>query len=139
MEEKTIRATLNSLTDEIRQLDERREKLMTARSGLEALLSLQATAGNGSTPPMFDMPTVRGKTKPKGIVSLRQAVIRTMKESKGKALHTSEILRRANAIGATTEAKDPFGVTDLMLYSLKRDGNPVEKTAPRTWRWTGRQ
>lgn len=138
MDETAIKKTLAGLTEEIKQIDERRAKLMAARSGLEALLDLQTPSTNGKARPLFEMPVDRTRTKPKGVISFRQAIRQTMQESGGQELHSAEILRRVSKLGATTEAKDPQGVVDLVLYSLKRDGEPLKKTDPRTWKWSGK-
>ena len=134
MDEGTIRNTLDELRNELEQLDSRRERVLEAYRGLEALLALHTSAGN---PPLFTMLSTNSKTKPKGKRSMRGAVRKVIREAHGQPLHSTEILRRARALGANTAAKNPAAIIDLLMYAYKGEGYPVEKTEPRTWRWAG--
>ena len=132
MDEGAIRKTLEELTGELDQLEARRQAILTAQKGLEALLGLR------SKPEMqteLQLPTPN-PTKQKGTRSLRSAVKQVIQDARGSPLHSKEILKRARAMGASTAAKDPVAIIDLVMSSLRRDGGPVERTAPRTWRWT---
>ena len=132
MDENTIRKTLDELRSELEQIDTRRERVLEAYKGLEALLALQS---GGVNPPLFTMPSSNGDTKPKGKRSMRGAVLQVVKDAHGQALHSAEILKRARGLGANTQAKDPTAIIDLLMYAYKKEGQPVEKTQPRTWRY----
>lgn len=135
MDVKSIRKTLTEITGELADVDARREKLLAAHKGLEALLTLKSGSGDV----VVTVPTAHlklsGGPRPKGTRSLRGAVLQIVQDARGAPLHSAEILKRARAMGAETAAKDPKAIIDLMLYSLKKSGKPVEKTAPRTWRY----
>lgn len=73
----------------------------------------------------------------KGALSFRQGLLRVLRDAHGEPLPAAEIVRRAATLGAQTTARDPARIADLSLWTFRRDGEPVEKTAPRTWRWTG--
>lgn len=134
MDEGTIRNTLDELRSELEQIDARRERVLEAYKGLEALLALQS---GGANPSLFTMPSTNSDTKPKGKRSMRGAVMQVVKDAHGQPLHSKEILNRARALGANTSSKDPTAIIDLLMYAYKKDGYAVEKSAPRTWRWAG--
>ena len=112
--------------------------MLTAHDGLESLLrlGLYPTAG-GPAMRLFDLPANGSSNVPKGKVSLRSTVLQVIRDARGQSLHTAEIYKRARAAGASTEAKNPPAIIDLVSYSLKKSGQPIEKSAPRTWRWVG--
>lgn len=132
MDENAIRNTMDELRSELEQIDARRERVLEAYKGLEALLALQS---GGSNPPLFSMPSSNNVTKPKGKRSMRGAVLQVVKDAHGQPLHSTEILKRARALDANTSAKDPTAIIDLLMYAYKKEGQPVEKTEPRTWRY----
>lgn len=72
-----------------------------------------------------------------GTIGLVSAVLEVLQDAQGEPLHVKAILPRALAKGARTNAKNPLGVVDMVAANLRRDGKPVDKTGPRTWRWVG--
>jgi hypothetical protein len=135
MNEEMIREVLDGIKRELDNIEERQKALRAAHDGLESLLRLGIPFKGGGLP-LFSLPP-NGSNEPKGRVSYRSTVLRVIKEARGQPLHTAEIHRRARQLGASTAAKDPTAITDLLGYSLLKSGQPIEKCAPRTWRWTG--
>lgn len=133
MDAPTLRQRLREVTNDLNSLDERREALTKLRSGYEALIRLDGPPEIEATPDTLplDLPT-----DPKGTISFRGAVRQVIRDARGTPLHVREVYHRAQMLGAITKAKDPVKITDLMIYSLiKREGAPIEKSAPRTYRW----
>ena len=139
MDEQAVRLHLSEIQQRLRDIDEERDVLLNLLKGYEGWLRLRGSK-NGSQLSLHGELTARvvRSTKPKGKVSLRGSVLKVIKEARGEGVHSSEIWRRVQALGANTAAKDPHAIIDLTAYSLKSGGHPVEKAAPRTWRWTGK-
>lgn len=138
LDEDLVRQHLASVRAELARLDQEREAYLNLIKGDEAILRLR-----GSTPDLqLHLSVVETKSTSaepaNGAISFRGAMKRVLQEARGEPLHSKEILRRVLEMGATTNAQDPQAVTDLMGYSLKKSGY-VEKIAPRTWRWIGRE
>ena len=133
MEEKTVRTHLDEVKGALKKNEEEHDVLLSLLRGYEGWLRLHGSNGAAQLTLVEPKPRV---TTPKGIISFRSAVIAVIKEAHGEPLHTKEILRRALSRGATTAAKQPENITDLMCYSLMKD-YPVAKVAPRTWSWKG--
>lgn len=75
---------------------------------------------------------------PKGQISVRRAIVAALREAGGRPMHAREIGSRIRELGAVTEARDPDHIIDLSASTMcKRDGSPLEKVAPKTWRWAG--
>jgi hypothetical protein len=137
MDETAVRQHLKEVQQRLAVLDEEREVLLSLVRGYEGWLRLQ---GNSAGPQLTLGVTVQKKnpTAPKGTTSLRGAVLRAIKDAHGAPLHSKEILRRIQALGAKTEARNPVAIIDLTAYSLANtDGQPIKKVGPRTWRWMG--
>lgn len=154
VDEKTIKAQLLAVQEELRRNEEERGVLDSLIAGYRGWLKLRAFGGSGpaSTPPpgiaSRITPTTVSANAPergprkgqrsvaKGTISMRQAVRQAILEADGQPIHVSKILERATELGARTTGKEPKGVVDLMAYSLAKS-NPVEKVGPRLWRWAG--
>ncbi len=136
VDETMIRRQLAEFQSRLARLDDERGALLDIVKGYEALLRATSDLDHISTGPItFPKPAVRSaNSKPVGEVSMRSAVAQVVREA-GGPLHTKEIMRRAQAMGATTNAKVPLSVVDLVLINLQKKGR-AERTAPRTWRWT---
>ena len=130
MEEKTVREHLAEVREALKKNEEEREFLLSVLRGYEGWLRLRGSNGRQ----LEFVESKAGPSAPKGTVSFRSAVLTVVREAHGEPLHSKEILRRARAMGATTTAKQPEAITDLMCYSLKKN-YPLEKVAGRTWRW----
>lgn len=132
MDSTEVRAELREVEERLKKIDHDRRKLVQIREGLEAWLDLQGS--NGKTPAYLR--PKKSRSQPKGARSLRSAVLQVLQEAGGEPLHVRDILVRAQAMGAATEAKNPAHVLDLICYSLlKRGGQPLQRVAPSTWRW----
>lgn len=70
-------------------------------------------------------------------ISFRSAVRKVVEDAGGEWLHLNEILGRAEALGAHTNAKRKANTVDFVLYNLRESGQPLEKKQGGFWRWTG--
>jgi len=131
MEEKTVRDHLAEVREALKRNEEEREVLLALLRGYEGWLRLRGS--NGATQLILAEPKA-APAVPKGAVSFRSAVLTVLREAHGEPLHSREILKRVLSMGATTTAKQPQAITDLMCYSL-RDAYPIKKVGPRTWAW----
>ncbi|HEY8953579.1 MAG TPA: hypothetical protein VIP78_13605 [Candidatus Dormibacteraeota bacterium] len=124
----TIRKQLAEFRTRLEQLDNEREAIQGIVSGYETLLRTMGTEAEARPR--------QARAEPKtGTVSMRSAVRRVLMEAT-EPLHSRDILARAQGRGATTAAKEPSSVVDLVVLGLSQKGLVV-KTAPRTWRWVG--
>lgn len=133
MDAKTARAHLAEVQGQLARNEDEHEVLISLARGYEGWLRLNPE-------PVSQLPLSlesgsRSRSESKGNRSLRGAVLQVIKDARGEPITTREILNRALALGAATQATNPLGAVDLMAYSLKK-GHPVEKVGPRTWRWT---
>lgn len=102
----------------------REEKLLIERA-LKALDSLEKT--------YEDLLALELRTdSPK--VSIRSSVVQALKSSSGP-IHVKEILRQIESLGAHPYSArgDKLSAVDIQVVSLKNQGFPVERVAPRTW------
>lgn len=130
MNEIAVRDHLSELKARLELLDEERGVVIDLIRGYEGWLRLHAR-GPVEMPGM-----IPGKKVTRWKLSIRQAIIKTLKDAHGEPIHAKEILRRISEMGVRPNAKDPAGVIDLSCHSLKKGGKPIERSAPRTWRWT---
>jgi hypothetical protein len=135
LDEATIRRQLAEYRGRLARIDDERAALTEVVKSLESLVKAVGEPDHVSNGPIT-FPPARPSTgsKPIGSVSMRSAVARVVREANAP-IHTREVMARAQAMGATTNAKVPLSVVDLVLLNLKAKGK-VERTAPRTWRWT---
>jgi hypothetical protein len=138
MDAATVRKHLAEITTQLGRNEDEHEVLISLQRGYEGWLRLNPEASPAPAPtppmaPMFDVPPMK-RGKPVGSVSFRGAVLQILRDARGEPLNVREILPRALALGAATNAKNPLGAVDLMAHSLKRS-HPVEKVGPRTWRY----
>lgn len=133
MDHDTARKEIVEANARLGELDEKRQALVAWIAGLEGWLKLHPDKGDQLRLPMA---ASTRSSVPKGEVSFRSAILSALQGAHGEPLHVNEILARARAAGADTESKTPDRMVELVLYNLKRrDKKPVEKVAPRTWRW----
>jgi hypothetical protein len=136
MDEATIRRQLAEFKNRLAHMDEERDGLRKIVEGYETLLRAMSATETGPEPSPARSKRHGAKNAPVGAVSMRSAITRVLYEASGAPLHSKEILARAEALGATTNAKAPLSVVDLVLLGLASRGR-VEKVAPRTWKWSG--
>lgn len=135
LDEATIRRQLDQYKSRLTHIDDERKALTDIVKGLESLLRAVTEPDYVSTEPVgFPRAKNVPSSKPVGTVSMRSAVAKVMREA-NRPMHTREVMDRVTAMGATTTAKAPLSVVDLVLLNLGKKGK-VTKTAPRTWRWT---
>lgn len=135
MDAKSVRSNLSEVTAQLARNEEEHEVLVSLVRGYEGWLRLNPDP----QPPtqmiaLFEPDRKNPGSQPKGSRSMRGAVLQVLKDARGETLHGREILARAIALGAATDAKNPLGAVDLMAHSLKRS-HPVFKVGPRLWRW----
>lgn len=139
MDKTSVKAQLDQVKDRLSVLDAERDVLNTIRAGLEAWLTLGDKGRvNGAKQPTLRLGDPKAPTgKPVGSVSLRGQVLPIL-QAAGHPMTTAEIYASAQGRGAASGAKDPAGVVDLILYTMKkRNGAPVQRVGPQTWRWAG--
>ena len=74
----------------------------------------------------------------KGSMPWRPAVLRVLQEAAPRALHSREIVTRAEALGAKTIERDKLSAADSACRSLRsRMKLPVVSLGGRRWRWDG--
>lgn len=152
MNDSAIRGLIEEFRTDLAALEQRRTALLDGIKALENVLATAAPASaNGNAVPTIapswvPVPSVvadetqpyqarPGHSATKGTISLRRSIRQVLLDAHGEPLTADEILRRIEAMGARTEAKDPVGVVDFAAYSLKLSGLPLEKVGRRTWRW----
>lgn len=134
MDEPTIRRQLADFKARLVQIDDERQALLDIVKAYETLLRTMQPP-DIKNPRELVFPPARPAPSPKQPISMRGAIKRVLKESAGgPGVHSREILERAMAMGATTTAKDPVAVVDLVVLGFAQKGL-VEKISPRTWRW----
>jgi hypothetical protein len=122
----SVTRRLRQVESEIQSLEQERDALASLKRGIDGLLQLHGPIRQSSS------------GKPVGQRSLRGAAIEVVQEARGQPLSTAEILERSRRKGADSKAKDPSGVIDLMLYTVKkRKGLPLERLPGGRWRWVG--
>lgn len=145
MDATMARQQLRELNESLAKVDEEREVLLSLIKGYEGWLRLHGRKATDETPPSLvavPRPRQRPPTAPprtlKGSISLRKAVLQVLREAHGEPVRVGEILARATAMGAITNAKSPDKIIDLVAYNLKtRSDQPIERVSPRSWRWKG--
>ncbi len=138
MEEKAVREQLEAARKDLRRVDEERDVLISMIRGCEGWLRLHGVKPmEPVAQPALPMKAPNGSDGATAI-SLRSALLQVLKDAHGEALHVREMVPRALRLGASTNAKSPVTVADFMLDLLKKNkGEPIEKIAPRTWRYVG--
>lgn len=132
MDDAMVRTQLIEVQRALARNEQEHEVLTSLLKGYEGWLRLR-----GLEQLSFAVVPTRPSSRVKGSISLRAAVLTVLKRARGEALHTKEILLRARALGAVTEAKRPEGVVDLMARNWSKT-EPVKKMGrPRTWAWVG--
>lgn len=132
MDEATIRQQLAEFKERLSRIDDERQALQDIVKGYETLLrAMSGPDYRSDTLPNF--PAKPKSSAPVGSVSMRSAVAQILREA-DSPLHSREILKRATAMGASTTAKFPTSVVDLVALDLTRKGS-ARKVAPRTWEW----
>ena len=133
MDDKSVRAQLAETQDRLRRVDDEREILLSLIKGFEGWLRL--SSGEVARVPGPPVETPINRSAILGTISMRGAIKDILREAHGEPLKAAEILRRATDRGARTSGKRPEAVIDLNALSLSKEGHPIERVGPRTWRW----
>ena len=143
MDAEIVKKHLAEVNEQLGQLEEERDVLVSLVRGYEGWLRLHGHS-NGSKPveavpiPLPIKKLRKARTAIQGTISMRSAVQTVLQRAHGEPIHSREILSRARALGAETTSKNPEGVIDLICYTLKqRKKVPLERIGPMTWRWVG--
>lgn len=141
MDEMTVRAQLAEVQDELKRNEEEHKVLASLLQGYEGWLRLRGLGKaprslvQTAKPPVVPAVKPKRKGRPGGTISFKDAVLTVLKEARGEPLHSRELIFRARGLGAITRARRPAGVVDVTMRALANE--PIEKVAPRTWRWVG--
>lgn len=125
LDRKAVESMAQAARAEIERLNHERAVTEEALRGLEAWLGAQRTqprAQDGAV----DGKAVDGKAKRD--ITMRSAVLQVIHESRNP-MKTSDILERAQAMGARTTAKKPSSIVALILNREK----DVVQVAPATY------
>ena len=143
MDESAVRKQLDELRNELARFDDERNVIVSLIRSYETWLRLRGK-DDGSIAPVLPG-LLPPEEVPVAVVangndalgpSFRGSVLRVIQEAHGEPLHAKEILRRVEALGAKTTAKNKLSVVALAIRSLM-DKQPIEKAGPRMWRWAG--
>ena len=145
MNSDAVRLHLREINDELARLDRQRDALIEAVRGLEGWLRASADAvvrsGDQTLTPAKVKSQIRrskvGRGQPKGDIPMRVAILQAIRDARGQSLSTTEILARARAMGAVTDAARPERTIDLTAYNWQKAGQPIERTGRQQWRWIG--
>ena len=131
MNENTVRQQLDEVKKEFERNEEEKEVLLTLLKGYEGWLRLHgASNGRASTIQLAASPEKRRGGRPKGVIGFQKGEEQVLREARGEPLHAEEIWIRMQKLGVKSDAKNPLGLVTLTAKRL-----PVEKVAPRTFRW----
>jgi HB1, ASXL, restriction endonuclease HTH domain len=136
LDKNTIQDRIAEYRARLGQIDDERAALLDIIKGHEALIRATSEPDYKSAAPVtFPRDkAVSGAPMPVGVISMRGAVRRIL-SSAGRPMHSKDIADEALKLGASTTSDTPASIVDLILLNLAKQGK-VEKTAPRTWRWT---
>jgi hypothetical protein len=139
MDETTVRKSLAAIREELARFDDERNVLVNLVRNYETWLRIHGkdvtngTAHAARPEPPKDL---GGSADGSGGPSFRGSVLRVIREAHGEPLHAKEILRRVEALGARSNAKNQLSVISLAIRGLS-EKQPIEKAGPRMWRWAG--
>jgi len=142
-DERTIRAHLEEIEKKLNELKEKEAILLSLKTSYERWLAIET--GTGQTYPQKPIANQEEKVttdqedSKQSLLSLRAATLKVLQEAYPQALHASEIWEKVQALGAKSQAKRPATALDFSLHALMRRTGLVEKVAPATWRWAGKE
>jgi hypothetical protein len=129
IDEHAVREQIRRIQDALHKNEAERDALLTMLRGAEAYLRARV---NGQTDlPVPQVPLLEAVPQ-----SLRGAILKVLRDARGEPLHVSEIWKRAQALGATSNASRPMSAVDLALYGAQ-NRQPIERAGPGKWRWKG--
>ncbi len=130
-----IRSALNDAQREYDDLEAQRRQIDDDLGALAALITgykafLRHAAGDDEDDEL-PLPA----HGPKGTISVRDATIEVMRTHPGRRMHVNEILDKARALGARTDARAPANMIDKNLVLLMNGPMPaIERLGGRVWR-----
>jgi hypothetical protein len=135
MDTTTVRKQLQEVDARLARIDAEREVLLSLRTGYNGWLALYDDNQSAQPPLMPNVsPSTRKSNHKRGSISVRGAILKVMQNAPGVALHSEEIWRRAEILGARTSSPHPKDVVDLNLFGLRKQ-HPIEKVEARTYMW----
>lgn len=143
MDSSTIRQDLERYRQELARLQSQSAIFANMVKNLEDLLAPESPV-NRLAPPVLATKTESPQRAArsldfavKGTLPMLEAVLRVVRDARGAVLTISEILRRAEVMGARTDSTRPLVIIQNACATLKKRGYPLEMPGPRQWRWTG--
>lgn len=118
MNTKSMQENLANAKARLKAIEVERDALTTFIEGSEKVLSLPVSSLQGSP-----------------ATSIRDAIRNMLKEANGKVVNSSDITRRITEMNVPTTAKNLARSVDTTLSQMARSGEPLEKVAPKVWRW----
>ncbi len=120
MNTESMRENLAQARARLKAIEVEREALTTFIDGTERVLSLP-TASLQETP----------------AITIRDAIRKILKEADGEVVNSTDLAKRISTMNITTTAKNLARSVDTTLFQMARSGEPIEKIAPKMWRWKG--
>ncbi len=148
MDADTIRVRLREIQTQLGRVEAERSALMTLAEGYEDWLRVYDPKLNGNAVAAtihVGQPRLKGSgaltstgketrsSAVKGTVSVRGAIRDVLIAAHGAQLHSAEIWRRAQALGATTDVSPPEDLVDLNLVSIRKRDPRFKKVGVRTF------
>lgn len=135
MDTTTVKRSLDEVEQRLARIEAEREVLLNLKKGYLGWLMLygETPAAQPRLMPNRDDPKLQSNAK-RGSISVRGAILEVLRNAPGVELHSEEIWRRAEALGARTESPHPKDVVDLSLFNLRKQ-HPIDKVRPRTYCW----
>lgn len=146
MDEKSVRAEVERLQKDLADIEAKRQSLQLQITGLTEWLrsQFQAPAKRsawhaaaevvGTAVGAMAQQYINGVATQRNVISVRQAVLRTLQEANGQPMHSRDILAQVQALGLVVNGERPENIIDLTAHSLSRT-QPVRKMGPRMWVW----
>lgn len=126
------RDTLERVKALLARNEQQRDWLQALGRDCEGLLAAPVGTIGEAYEQLGDARTVR-------VISTNEAVMTVLRDAGGQALHVREIAARAVALGARTIIADRSQWINGTMAGLVRSKQPIERTAPGTWRWRQEQ
>jgi len=141
----TIREQLGEIQAQLERVEAERAALLSLAEAYENWLriydppasggktSAVATAHLNGRATVAAKATVKRSSAVKGKMSVRGAIREVLIAARGSHLHSAEIWRRAQALGATTDVSPAEDLVDLNLVSIRKRDPRFKKVGVRTF------
>lgn len=138
MDADQIRKQLREIQVQLQRVEAERTALMSLATGYESWLRIYDPKQNGyqsAFPPADDKVK---RPRPKGAagkVTIRGAIRDVLMAARGTELHSTEIWRRVEAMGAKTDVLEPVDLVDLNLVSIRKRDPRFKKVGKRMFKF----